>query len=90
MSNPTTINCEEALRLLATYLDGELHGAEHEHVERHLKICRSCYSRAEFERRLKAQFDELRREEIQPAFEQRVRQLISEFTSPAAGEPADE
>lgn len=79
MSDPTTINCEEALRLLATYLDGELDSAEHEHVARHLKVCRSCYSRAEFERRLKAELDGLRREEIPLAFEQRVRRLISEF-----------
>ncbi len=79
MSDPTTINCEEALRLLATYLDGELDGAEHEHVARHLTTCRSCYSRAEFERRLKARCDELRPEEITPAFEQRVRRLITEF-----------
>ncbi|MGH7517694.1 MAG: anti-sigma factor family protein [Gemmatimonadales bacterium] len=79
MSNPTTINCEEALRMLATYLDGELDSAEYEHVARHLKTCRSCYSRAEFERRLKAEFEGLRREEIAPAFEQRVRRLITEF-----------
>jgi anti-sigma factor (TIGR02949 family) len=79
MSDPTTINCEEALRLLATYLDGELGGAEREHVARHLKTCRSCFSRAEFERRLKAEFNQLRREEVTPAFEERVRRLITEF-----------
>jgi anti-sigma factor RsiW len=79
MSDPTTINCEEALRLLATYLDGELDGADQDSVARHLKTCRSCYSRAEFERRLKTEFEGLRREEISPAFEQRVRRLITEF-----------
>lgn len=90
MSNPTTINCEEALRLLAAYLDGELHGGEHEGVERHLEICRSCYSRAEFERRLKAEFSRLRRDEVRPALEQRIRQLITQFTSSPAGGPAEE
>lgn len=89
MSDPDTINCEEALRLLATYLDGELDGAEQGDLQRHLKVCRSCYSRAEFERRLKAEFDELRQEEITPAFQQRVRRLITEFTSSAA-EPVDD
>jgi anti-sigma factor RsiW len=90
MSNPTTITCEEALRLLATYLDGELHGDEHEGVEHHLEICRSCYSRAEFERRLKAEFNRLRRGEVRPAFEQRIRHLITQFTSSPAEEPAEE
>lgn len=87
MSDPSTINCEAALRLLATYLDGELDDAEREDVARHLKTCRGCYSRAEFERRLKTELDELRREEIRPPFEERVRRLISEFTSSAAAKP---
>lgn len=79
MSDPMTINCEEALRLLATYLDGELDGPEHQNVELHLKTCRACYSRGEFERRLKAQLDGLRGEEVTPSFEQRVRRLITDF-----------
>ncbi|MGH7528085.1 MAG: anti-sigma factor family protein [Gemmatimonadales bacterium] len=89
MSNPT-IDCEEALRLLAVYLDGELHGTEHEGVERHLKACRSCYSRAEFERRLKAELGRLGREDVRPAFEQRIRQLITSFASPPAQGQSDQ
>jgi len=87
MSDSTTINCEEALRLLATYLDDELDGASHETVEHHLQACRSCYSRAEFERRLKAEFEELRREPVPPGFEHRVRRLMIQFTSSPAGPP---
>ncbi len=89
MSNPT-IDCEEALRLMAVYLDGELHGTKHEGVERHLKACRSCYSRVEFERRLKAELGRLGREDVHPAFEQRIRQLITSFTSSPAEQPSDE
>ncbi|MEW5918655.1 MAG: zf-HC2 domain-containing protein, partial [Gemmatimonadota bacterium] len=39
------INCEEALRHLADFLDGELHGTVHTSVQQHLETCRSCYSR---------------------------------------------
>ena len=48
------IDCEEALRRLFEYLDAELHGDPHREMEQHLERCRSCFSRAEFEKRLKA------------------------------------
>jgi len=81
MSNAEAINCEEALRLLAVYLDGELHGAEHTSVERHLKACRSCFSRSEFESRLKSELSQLARDDVRPVFEQQIRQLITQFTA---------
>jgi len=89
MSNPMPINCDEALRLLAAYLDDELHAGEHEGVERHLEVCRSCFSRAEFERRLKGEVNRLGREEIPPGFEHRVRRLLGSFVSSPGGKPAD-
>lgn len=89
MSTPKPIDCEEALRLLAAFLDHELHPTEREGVERHLEICRSCFSRAEFERRLKAEIGRLGREEISTAFELRVRRLLASFPTAAGGEPAD-
>jgi anti-sigma factor (TIGR02949 family) len=81
MNEHKPINCEEALRHLAVYLDGELHGSTHDSVEQHLKACRSCYSRSEFERRLKSQLGQLADGEVSPAFEQHIRQLITAFTS---------
>jgi len=81
MSDPMPISCDEALRLLAAYLDDELHAGAQEGVERHLEVCRSCFSRAEFERRLKGEIHRLGREEIPPSFEQRVRALLGSFTT---------
>jgi anti-sigma factor RsiW len=89
MTDPIPINCEEALRLLAAFLDRELHPGERQGVERHLEACRSCYSRAEFERRLKGEIGRLGREEISPAFEQRVRRLLDSFTVSSAARPTD-
>ena len=91
MSTDETINCEEALRLLAEYLDGELHGGAHVGVEQHLKTCRSCFSRAEFERRLKAELSRLGADDVKPAFEQQIRHLISHFaSSPAKASQGEE
>ena len=90
MNNPETINCEEALRLLAVYLDGELHRAQHMSVEHHLNTCRSCYSRGEFERRLKTELSHLGRGDVRPAFEQHIRQLITQFTASPVKPTRDE
>jgi anti-sigma factor (TIGR02949 family) len=90
MSETKIIGCEEALRLLAEYLDGELEGAHRHEIDRHLERCRSCFSRAEFERRLKAQLGALRERPVQQRFEERIRALISRFAivpeTPSAGE----
>ena len=74
--------CEDALRVLAAHLDGELDGARE--LERHLETCRSCYSRAEFERRLKARVADLGHEPVSDALSRRIRTLIGDFTAPGA------
>jgi anti-sigma factor (TIGR02949 family) len=79
MSDEKPITCDDALRLLASFLDGELQVATRDRVEHHLEICRACFSRAEFERRLKVELARLGREEISPGFQQRVRQLLGSF-----------
>jgi anti-sigma factor (TIGR02949 family) len=73
-------SCEDALRLLATHLDRELDARASREVERHLEICRSCYSRAEFENRLKERVAELGYEPVRPELTHRVQTLIRSFT----------
>lgn len=73
-------SCEDALRLLAAHLDGELDAGAGRAIERHLATCRSCYSRAEFERRLKERVGSLGSEEVRPELSDRVRTLIRKFT----------
>jgi anti-sigma factor RsiW len=80
MSDQSNMTCEDAMRFLAAYLDDELAGGVRQSVERHLEICRGCYSRAEFERRLKSEIGKLRRDEISAGFEQRIRSLLNSFS----------
>jgi mycothiol system anti-sigma-R factor len=79
MNEARVIDCEEALRRLFEYLDAELHGESRREVEQHLERCRSCFSRVEFEKRLKAYTAELRCEPVPPALERRVRALVDTF-----------
>jgi anti-sigma factor (TIGR02949 family) len=79
MSSERDLTCEEALSVLAAYLDGELDGATDHDVESHLARCRSCYSRADFEQRLKARLTALGRSAVRPEFVERIQQLMSAF-----------
>lgn len=77
MGDSETIGCEEALRRLAAYLDEELETHVSAEVEEHLQRCRSCFSRAEFERRLKERIrEDLGSETVPPTFEERIRDLL--------------
>lgn len=80
------IDCEEVLRVMFAYLDGELDGADQRRVDAHLERCRSCLSRADFERRLRARLAELACEPVSPAFEHRIRTLIDQFADSDADE----
>jgi anti-sigma factor (TIGR02949 family) len=79
MNQVRAIDCEEALRRLFEYLDAELHGDSHREMEQHLERCRSCFSRLEFEKQLKAYTKKLGREEIPPELELRIRKLVDGF-----------
>ncbi|HKV46197.1 MAG TPA: mycothiol system anti-sigma-R factor [bacterium] len=48
------MNCEEALEKLWQYLDRELDGESTSELHRHLEECRHCFSKVEFEQRLRA------------------------------------
>ena len=76
MSESTKMQCDDALRLLAQYLDRELSDGEHAEVERHLRTCRSCFSRAEFERRLKGELAALTAADVPTALQDRIRVLL--------------
>jgi anti-sigma factor (TIGR02949 family) len=50
---PKELECEDAIRMVLEYLDNELKHGDHNALEAHIHKCRSCYSRVEFEKRLK-------------------------------------
>jgi len=79
MSGQRDLTCEEALGFLAAYLDDELEGATERDVESHLARCRSCYSRADFEQRLRGQLASLGQSTVRPEFAERIQQILSTF-----------
>jgi len=73
------IDCEQALKQIFEYIDHELHESDHHAMEHHLHTCKSCFSRVEFEQRLKEKVGELRKEESSSELEIRIRNLIKTF-----------
>jgi len=79
MSETHDMSCELALKRLGEFVDGELPESEHGGVEQHLRICRNCCSRMEFERRLKECLSGLSTEDVPSTTRDRVRDLIKKF-----------
>ncbi len=73
------LTCEEVLRLLFAYLDRELDAGTIAEIERHLETCRGCFSRAEFEKHLKARVRETRSAPAPEGLRERIRVLIEKF-----------
>jgi anti-sigma factor (TIGR02949 family) len=79
MSEGDNIGCDEALKRLAEFIDCELPDSERDNVERHLRTCRGCYSRMEFESRLKQRLSELSGDDAPTKSRDRIRKLIQGF-----------
>jgi mycothiol system anti-sigma-R factor len=79
MNDIRALDCEEALRRLFDYLDAELQGEPQREMEQHLARCRTCFSRLEFEKRLKTHISDLGSESVPPELERRIRKALDSF-----------
>jgi anti-sigma factor (TIGR02949 family) len=78
-AEPTRISCEEVIAHLFAYLDDEADAEKRSYIERHLQECRACFSRAEFEKALRAKVRQLGDKEAPTTLRQRVRGLLDQF-----------
>ncbi|GAB4098506.1 zf-HC2 domain-containing protein [Sinomonas halotolerans] len=75
-------SCAEALRVLAEHLDHELSEQVDAELRAHLDECRSCCSRADFERALRERIRELGDEQVPGEVADRVHRLLAGFAGP--------
>ncbi len=73
------IDCEEVIAHLFSYLDDETDAERRSYIERHLEECRACYSRAAFEKALRAKVRQLGDKEAPAALRRRVKALLDRF-----------
>jgi anti-sigma factor (TIGR02949 family) len=74
------IECEQALRQVFEYIDHVLDDTERAAMEHHLHTCHSCYSRVEFERRLKLKLGELNKDDADATLRERIKRLLESFS----------
>jgi len=73
------IDCERALKQLFEFIDRELPEDRRDEMQHHLHTCHSCYSRAEFEARLKAKLGELKKDDPDGTVRERIKNLFESF-----------
>lgn len=73
------IDCEEVIEQLFAFLDRELDDRQQQRIERHLSHCRDCFTRAEFERRLRARIREASEAKAPERLHRRIQDLLNEF-----------
>ena len=79
MTEPSVIRCDEALRRLVDFFNRELTTDEQAEVEHHMERCRACFSRGEFELRLKEKLAAVGRESAPPSMGARIRKILGEY-----------
>lgn len=77
--NAENITCEEVIEQLFEYLDRELDSGLSDRINDHLKRCRDCFTRAEFEKRLRARVNEAAEVDAPEQLRRRIRRVIDEF-----------
>jgi anti-sigma factor (TIGR02949 family) len=73
------MTCEEVLVHLVAHLDQETDARTAAQMERHLEECRGCFSRAEFEKRLKARVREAGSSTAPAQLRARIKKLIEKY-----------
>jgi anti-sigma factor (TIGR02949 family) len=79
MTDHHSIDCEEVVARLLTYLDGELDAETRAHIDHHIEQCHGCYSRAQFERTLRRRLQELGHEPPSERLTRRLKSLLDSF-----------
>lgn len=73
------ITCEKVIEELFRYLDGEVGDELGERIHEHLERCRDCFTRAEFERRLRDRVRAASETKAPDRLHQRLRQVMRSF-----------
>ena len=76
MTENVPIDCEEVLRHLFAYLDGEVDDERRREISGHLDRCRSCFSRAQFEVRLREHLRDLGQADVPADVVRRLRTVL--------------
>lgn len=77
--NAEQITCEEVIEQIYEFLDQELDSTLSERINAHLERCRDCFTRAEFEKRLRARVNDAAEAEAPERLHRRLQRLLNQF-----------
>ena len=73
------LTCEEVIERIFDYLDRELDETTRDQIERHLETCRDCFTRAEFEERLRRKIRAAGSQRAPDQLQRRIRDMLDRF-----------
>jgi mycothiol system anti-sigma-R factor len=74
-----SVSCEQVLQGIWDYLDGETDGLRQSDIKQHLDLCRSCFSRIEFERALRQHIRQVTNCSCPEGLKDRIRKIVELF-----------
>ena len=77
--NAKHLSCEEVMAELFAYLDRELNDDLKATIDEHLQRCRDCFTRAEFEKRLRAKITQAATVKAPERLQRRIRYLLDRY-----------
>lgn len=78
-STPKPISCEQALKRVFDFIDGQLKDRSREELEQHLAVCRHCFDRVEFEKLVKTRLGKLRKQTDSAELRKKISLLIDSY-----------
>ena len=78
-ANVSDISCREAVELIAMLLDRSAGDIERAVLETHLKKCRHCFDRLEFEKLLKGRLAAVKAAFPSEQMERRIHEILAAF-----------
>lgn len=72
-------SCEKVLQGIWEYLDRDMAASDVAEIEKHLDLCRSCFSRIEFEQLLRSHMKNKTNHLCPEKLKKRIRDLIDQF-----------
>ena len=73
------LSCEQILQGIWEYLDREMGPEDVAHVQKHLDLCRSCFSRLEFEKRLREAIRTKTLHSCPEKVKNRIKRILEQF-----------
>lgn len=73
------LSCEEVIEQLFEFLDNELDPGRSAEIDRHIERCRDCFTRAQFERRLREKVRDAGEAKAPDRLHGRIKGLLDRF-----------